>query len=473
MAGKYYSSTPIGASMSNLAEAIGGLPEKEAKIGLLAQQRLSAEAEARTRDAHAELYGAQAADQRALTAGQAALAASVEDFIRNGGQTPPVSGLPAAVAPAGPVPAANVAGVGSVPGAAPTPPVPAPGAGITSTMNMPPPSLGGLTGALGLPPPVSNAAVVPPPAAANPSPLADPTNTGTGLPSLASAIAPIVQEFQKLPPATQQDLFAKIMGNSVRAGHEFMREQPKFNLAVAGGMNATSPEGQQPYNKARMTDWQTGAGEHYQNTGLGAGDVLAQKEAEAKAKDVTANRKIDVEHQDTIRGQNLTDSRARARGSKADKPMDEKVLLRVRNAFEKSGGTTAATQPQVTRMMADFHELISQGYTVAAAANKVMDESWTEERKPGETRWFRENDPDIVTTKFAKGTRATLTPEELEVQRANTAPPGKPKPVVIPKGKDGKVDVNALRAEAQKFIDAGKDPTWVKNKFKETTGVAF
>lgn len=488
MAGKYFYSTPIGPSLSNLSEAIGGLPEREAKIGLLAQQRAASEANARAHDAQALHYGAQTTDLTTRTEGREALAKAVEAQILAGQQQPSVAN---AMVPNAPVTSAPVQGVGMVPGAAPTPPVPPPGQAIDAGPMPGPGPAPGMTSAMGL----DLAPVAPPPAVAD-APVYTPPGG-----SLMDQIAPAVEQFKKLPPKTQQELFAQVMGSSVRAGHEYMKEQPKFNLGIAGGVNAIAPEGAQPYNKARMTDWQTGAGESYQNTGLGAGDVLQQKTAEAAQRDVTANRRIDVESVDRRRGQDLTNARAGAKGAAA-KPLTPGELNTVTTAFRKSAGP-GQPEPngeQVRAMQNRFQELYSQGLGKAEAAQQVLDEAWSDVTDTGEGKgWFGSNfmKPDATTKQtfvlptkrpLDEATAKALASGEIPPQTTTaqgrgpaekttpTKPPLSPADSRewdkrIPKAKGGQVDVSALRGQAEQAIAAGKDKKAVAAQFKQATGM--
>lgn len=461
----YYQASPLGAGFSNLATAIAGAPERQAKLSLMEAQMRLAEEQALTQGSHRNLYDAQADDKRLETSGRRRAGEAAAAFYA----APPNSTPPGDTPP----PVAPVPGVGNVPGAAPirlTQPGDAPSSFADSVV-------GGPT-----PPAASAPIAVPPP---TPSPAK---------PDVASGVVGAATQYlAQLPPAERSRLVGQIAQGFAEAGGSMPGQFGEFMLGVGGSQNALAPKGQEPFNRTQLSALQTGAKVAAGNTLTGFDADQARLVEKEKMEDATRRRGDDLRHSASIYAANQATARAGKRGGKGDKPLDMVGLKRVKDFFLASGGAKddpnrqVVSNEQADAMMGRFNELVADGVPAAEAANQVVDEAWQTVDVPGKkARWFWQDDePNTAQTRFALKTRQKITEDDLAASRGE--PPkgtdGKPAPgkpdaaaapaktaPVVPKLKTGAVDIDTLRKQANASIAAGKDPKWVADKFKATTG---
>lgn len=433
MAGRYYSSTPIGAGMANLADAIGSIPAAHEKAGLMEAQRKLYEDKLLTEASQRSHYDAQTQkirdDQAALrAAGDAARAAYLGPQSAPQPAAPPMSAPPAMPDAPPDLASAIVPGVGAVPGAAPTPPVPPPGQEIDTS------------------PDLSSAIVPSMPAAPAVQPsmpsISSPSAGGFNSPAIQQAIAQV----QKLPPQTQRELFANLVGSMTGAGAPMAGQFPDLQLAIAGGQQGTSDK--PVYTAPQMSGFQEGAKVGSGQTQTGVANKLSQdlKIAEMKEAGDTSR---------AILHENRADGRAAAKGGggggKPAKPMTAAELARVNKLLFDSGGDTKPNQAQQQDMMNRFRAYRDQGMSTVDAINTVADESWQDVETPGESGWLGTPigaKPATVTTKFAGRTRPTITPEQLDDQRATgeKPTPGAAPAAAAPKKQSKAPDVGTVKA---------------------------
>ncbi len=422
MAGRYYQASPIGAGMANLADAIGGIPAAREKAGLMAAQRQLYEDKLLTEASQRAHYDAQTQDirdkrQALVDAGDAARLAYL------GPQAPAAPDVTGAIVP----------GVGAVPGAAPVPPVPPPGQAIEPTG----PDLASTIGG---------------PSISNPNP------GGFAPPQLQQAVAAV----QSLPPQTQRELFANLVGKMTSAGSSMANVFPDLQLAIAGGQQGTSDK--PVYTAPQMSGFQEGAKVSTQNTETGFEKKQAQ---DLKIE----NMKEGAAMQRALLHENRADARAERKGSGkggTPKPMTAAELNRVRTLLSTSGGTTQPTAPQLQSMMNQFQKYRDEGMSTVDAINQVADESWQEVETPAEPGYFGTKigaKPATTATKFAGRVRPTITQEQLDEQRATgekptaaAAPAAAPLPIPDKgKRKVGETYTNAHGQKA-KWTGSGWQP---------------
>jgi hypothetical protein len=364
---------------------------------------------------------------------------------------------------------AAVPGVGAVPGAAPVQ-LPGPSSIADSVVGGP------------MPPPTAAPISVTPPAAP------------PAVPSIANGVVgDVVQRVAQLPPQERQRLVGQIAQGFIEGGGSLPGQFGEFMLGVGGSQNALAPAGQEPYSRTQLSALQTGAKVGASNTLTGFDADQQRQVDKAKMEDATRRRGDDLRHSASIYASNQATARAGKRGGGKGAGKDDMVQnKRVKDFFMASGGAKddpnrqVVSNEQADAMMDRYRELMDTGdYSAAEAANAVVDEAWQTVNIPAKKgkHFWNDDEPERSETRFALKSRPRITEEELNSRRAGdtpaapAAPPGgKGKPgaapaaPVVPKLKNGGVDVETLRSQANASIAAGKDPKWIRDKFKATTG---
>jgi hypothetical protein len=329
MPGSYYYATPIGAGMSNLAQAISSIPGREAEAGLLAARQ-------RELDAQTELRGGELANQHAqarLHGTQADVSAAELEGLRGLSNSFPLPSAPQSVqmpdgtpapslsnAIAGPGAMGTVAGVGAVPGAVSAPI--GPSAMANAIVPTPPGFVGPPEPALPLPlgpTPGISSAIVP--------------GGGTGVtPELVNRVAHFAA-LTKMDPA-------------------------KLLMMFGGGNVATAPH----TADQAVSYLQSGAGEPYAQTIRGGQETIGQRATEAAGSTAQRAAAAGQESRDRLK---LGEDRIAAE-ERMNKERITGQNTRAANSAAARGGAAAKMTPTEEKLLLDGidQEAGANGYQV-------------------------------------------------------------------------------------------------------------
>lgn len=257
MAGKYYSATPIGAGMQNLATAISGIPEREAKAGLMAARMDETRNQILLHSAQREKVDEETSGIRRKNTAREAWANRVRQGATTGDGGPPADEV------------------------APTPNT---DTSIPSVANA-----------------FTSSATPVGPSTVDPGPL--PIKTA---PSVAPSVASAVVPRSGITPQFNRDFHADaILAEEDNVG-QYLRS------LVGGNMAATEPNQDKAFSYT-----QGGAGQGYEQTftgGQGKQQQTATRDTQASS---DRRYNTDQRTQTTIRGQNMTDERVRSGAGRA------------------------------------------------------------------------------------------------------------------------------------------------------------
>lgn len=295
MAGTYYSATPIGAGLGNIAQAISGIPARREQAALLAQRRDLAASQILTDAERRGKYKEETAGLLQKRQGRESMAGVFENSGTTGEGGPDADPQPSAEPPS-----ISTAFMGTrVPGdpisvATPTPVAPQ---SQVTPVTLGAPNVAGAVAPQGTP--VAPATPV--------------TPAAPSAPNVAGAVAPQGNRIGWTP-----EMNRRFYAASARAGED---NAAKYVRGFTGGsMAATEPD----QDKA-LSYSQAGAGQNFATTVFGVGQAQKEKVRENDLQSSDRQRgqdKLSSDRQrgqnmlssDRQRGQNLTNDRAGSKG---------------------------------------------------------------------------------------------------------------------------------------------------------------